>query len=202
MGRCRIRFLTIPGASATSMNTVSSESGCGIGPLIHGQMPHPLSDDTVFIDVALAPGFTVGVSASIYRIGEDLVECVVGGGHPADRARHAGRHRLQWKRQTFRSEPEPNATRRTEFGKTLENRADGAGNGMIGMKQDLAVLFSPNEAHRQSATQFAACRFVADAAVEPGADDMQLGFTHRALQSEQQAIIEQRRMIDTVGVTY
>jgi hypothetical protein len=39
------------------------------GPLIHGQMPRPLFDDTFFIDVAFVPGFAVGVSASIHRIG-------------------------------------------------------------------------------------------------------------------------------------
>jgi hypothetical protein len=39
------------------------------GPLIHGQMPRPLFDDTLFIDVAFVPGLAVGVSASIHRIG-------------------------------------------------------------------------------------------------------------------------------------
>ena len=45
------------------------------GPLIHGQMPNPFSDGAVFIDVAFVPGLAVGVSASIHRIGEDVVEC-------------------------------------------------------------------------------------------------------------------------------
>ena len=46
------------------------------GPLIHGQMPHPFPDGAVFIDVAFVAGLAVGVSASIHRIGQDVVECV------------------------------------------------------------------------------------------------------------------------------
>src|SRR5215472_6188107 len=41
------------------------------GPLINGQMTHPLPDDTLFIYVAFAPSLAVGVSASIHRIGKD-----------------------------------------------------------------------------------------------------------------------------------
>jgi len=53
----------------------------------------------------------------------------------------------------------------------------------------------------QTAAQFAARRFVANAAVQASANsanDVQLSFTHRALQTKQQAIIEQRWMIDSV----
>ena len=46
-------------------------------PLIHGQMLNAFSDSAVFIDVALVPGLAVRVSASIHRIGEDVVECGV-----------------------------------------------------------------------------------------------------------------------------
>ena len=141
-------------------------------PLIHGKMPNPFSDGAVFIDVAFVPGLAVGVSASIHRIGEDVVECGVSRRDPTDRTRHTGGRRLQRKRQTFGTEPEPDAARRAEFGKTFEDRADRAGDGFIGMKQDLAILFSPDEAHRQSAAQFAACGFVADASVQPGANDV------------------------------
>jgi hypothetical protein len=142
------------------------------GPLIDGQMTHPLPDDTLFIYVAFAPGLAVGVSASIHRIGEDLMECVIGRSDPADRARHTSRRRLQWKRQTFGAKPEPDPPRRTELGKTFEGRADGAGDRLIRMKEDFTILFSPNEADRQAVAQLSACGFVADAPVQPGANDM------------------------------
>src|SRR5438552_908515 len=142
------------------------------GPLIHGKMPNPFSDRTVLIDVAFVFGLAVSVSASIHRIGEDVVECGVSRSDPADRTRHTRRRRLKWKRQTLGAEPKPYAACRAEFGETLEDRADGAGDGFIGMKQDLTILFSPDEAHRQSATQFAASGFVTDASVQAGANDV------------------------------
>jgi hypothetical protein len=48
-------------------------------PLFHGQMPSPFPDSAVFIDVAFELGLSVRVSASIHRIGQNLVEGVVGG---------------------------------------------------------------------------------------------------------------------------
>src|SRR5215831_2432239 len=160
------------------------------GPLIQGQMPHPLSDDSLFIDVAFVPGLAVGVSASIHRIGEDLVECMIGGGNPADRAGQAGGRGLQWKRQAFGTEPEPHPACRAEFGEPFEYRADGAGYSRIGVEEDFAILFSPNEAHGQPAPQFSASGLVANTAVEAGADNVQLGFAHGAFQPQQQPVVE------------
>ena len=56
------------------------------GPLIDGKMTHPFPDGAVFIDVAFVPGLAVGVSASIHRIGQDVVDCGVSRSDPADRA--------------------------------------------------------------------------------------------------------------------
>ena len=57
------------------------------GPLLHGQMTNPFPDRTVFIDVAFVLSLTVGVSASIHRIGENVVEGGVSRSDPADRTR-------------------------------------------------------------------------------------------------------------------
>src|SRR5260370_33541990 len=59
-------------------------------PLIHRKMPNAFLDGAMFIHVAFVLGLAVGVSASIHRIGEDLMECMVGRSDPADRTRHAG----------------------------------------------------------------------------------------------------------------
>src|SRR5437868_3123233 len=101
------------------------------GPLLQGKMSNPFSDRAVLIDVALVAGLAVRISASIHRIGEDVMECGVSRSDPADRTRHTRRRRLKWKRQTFRAEPEPDAARRTEHGETCEERADGAGTRLI-----------------------------------------------------------------------
>ena len=51
------------------------------------------------------------------------------------------------------------------------------------------------------AAQLAACSLVPNAALETSPDDVQLGLTHGALEPEQQAIIEQRWVVQAVGVT-
>jgi hypothetical protein len=84
-----------------------------------------------------------------------------------------------------------------EVGKDI---VDGGDDGLVGVEADLAVGLAPNEADRQSSPEFAARRLVANAVVEAGPQHMQLGLAHGALESEQQAIIEERRMIDAVGV--
>ena len=57
------------------------------GPLIHGKMPNAFPDGAVFIDVAFILGLAVGVSASIHRVGEDVVKCGVSRDDPTDRTR-------------------------------------------------------------------------------------------------------------------
>src|SRR5437763_16021842 len=68
------------------------------------------------------------------------------------------------------------------------------------MEEDFPVLCSPAQAHRQAAAQFSARGLVADASIQAGPNDVELGFTHRALESQQQSIIEQRRMINAIVV--
>jgi hypothetical protein len=121
-------------------------------------MPDAFSDDAVFIDVAFVLRLAVGVSASIYRIGENVMERGVGGSNPLDGTGKSGRHDLQREQQAFRPEPEPHAARRAELRKAFEHGADGVGDGLVGMKQNFAVLFSPDEADGQTPAQLAAPR--------------------------------------------
>ena len=68
------------------------------------------------------------------------------------------------------------------------------------MEADLAVGLAPDKADRQPSAQLTARRLIANAAVEAGPQDMQLGFAHGALKPEQEAIVEEGGMIDAVGV--
>ena len=68
-----------------------------------------------------------------------------------------------------------------------------------GMQAHLAVAFAPDEPDRQSAAQLAACWLVADPAIEPRNEHVQLGLARRALQSEQQPVVERARVIEAVG---
>jgi hypothetical protein len=152
------------------------ETGMMLGdknsPLLDGKMTDPFLDRTLFIDIAFVLGFAVSISASIHRIGENMMDGRISRSDPADRTWLARGRLLQRQRQALRAEPEPHATRRTELGKTFEYGADGAGNGLVRMKQNFPILFSPKEAHRQAAAQFPTRRLVADAAVQPCANDM------------------------------
>src|SRR5262245_65322700 len=68
------------------------------------------------------------------------------------------------------------------------------------MKQNLAVGFTPHEAHGQDTPQLATCGLIANAAVETGTQHMQLRLAHRSFEAEQQTVVEQCRMIDAVGI--
>src|SRR5208282_1559575 len=84
--------------------------------------------------------------------------------------------------------------------RTLRRGAPTASGLVHGVETDLAIGFAPDKADRQSSAQFTARRLVANAAVEAGPQDMQLGFAHGALEPEQEAIVEEGGMIDAVGV--
>jgi len=107
---------------------------------------------------------------------------------------------LQWKLQALIAEPQPHAARRSGLCEAGEDGADHCNDGLVGMKQHLAVGLAPHEAHGQATPQLATCGLIANAAVETGAQHMQLGLAHRPLQPEQQTVVEQRWMIDAVGI--
>ena len=68
------------------------------------------------------------------------------------------------------------------------------------MEQYFAIFVSPDKPDRQSPAQLATSGFVADTTVQAGPQDMELGFTHGALEAEDQAIIELGGMIDPVVI--
>ena len=68
------------------------------------------------------------------------------------------------------------------------------------MEEDLAIFFAPDEAHGKAPPQFAARCLVANATQQAGAQHVQFGLAHRALETEQQTVIEHGRMIEAVGI--
>ena len=168
------------------------------GPLGHGQMTSSSSKGSLFIDITLMTRLSVGVSASTYQIGEHVMDGSVGRGDPTDLAFHVG-----WKREgkALGAEPMPDLTDRTQFGEFREDGAKGADNGLVGMKTNFTILFSPNEAHGQAAALFAACGLIADSTIESGAQDVQFRLRHGAFQSQHQAIVKKRRMVETVAIS-
>ena len=117
--------------------------------------------------------------------------------NPANRAVHVS---AQWEAKAFGAKPEPDLARRSQLCEFCEHGTNGADHGRVGIEAHFAVPFAPHKAHGQTAAQFTACCLVADAAIQPCAQDMKFRFRHGAFQSEDQSIVESCGMIDSVAV--
>ena len=171
-------------------------------PLVLGQPTLAGAQDAVFADVAFAAGAPEGVGAGVGGVGEHVVHGMVGGLDPGEFTAVAGdvADGLQRQLQALVAQPQPHATHRAGLGETFEDRGEHADNGLVGVQQDLAVGLAPDQPDGQAAAQLAAGGLVADAAVEAGAQGVQLSFADCALEAEEDAVVERPRMVDTVGV--
>jgi hypothetical protein len=89
--------------------------------------------------------------------------------------------------------------RRTKPPPQHEHALDRMAHLLVRAQHDPAVLIAI-EPDRQRQAQFAALGLVAQPAVQPRPDQVQLGLGHRALQPEQQPVVELARRIDAVAV--
>src|SRR5215472_5330995 len=99
----------------------------------------------LLIHVTFPTTFSIGVSASIHRTGERVVDGRVRRGRPTDLAICAG---SCGEGKILGAEPEPDLARRSQFRELREHGADAAGHRFIRMKADFAICFSPYKAHR------------------------------------------------------
>jgi hypothetical protein len=166
-------------------------------PFCLGQATHPLTRLAVLIDVALAAGLPERVRARVDGVLEHAVDLVVGRHDPLDLGVAEAAHR---KLHPLAAHPQPHLADGPELGEALEDRRDRAADRFVGVDQDLAVLLTPDQPDRQAAAQLATCGLVADPALKAGAQDVQLGLAHRALQPEQQPVVERAGVIEPVAV--
>src|SRR5204863_5639686 len=113
----------------------------------------------------------VNVGACINGAGENVVNGRVGRCAPAN---FAAVGVLRGKRQAFAAQPQPDTAHRPELGEARKDTAYRPGDCLIGMQQYLPILLTPNEARGQATPQLTSSRFVANAAFEACADDVQL----------------------------
>src|ERR1019366_8865816 len=71
---------------------------------------------------------------------------------------------------------------------------------LIGVEEHLAVPLPPYEPDRKAPAGLTSCRLVADPALEPGTEHVQLGFAHRPLHAQREPVVEARRVIEPVRV--
>ena len=133
-------------------------------------------------------------------MGQHVVHRVVGRLGPDDVGSADVGAWLQRELQALITQPQPGTPHRAADREPVEDRGDDAGDGLVGMQQDLPVALAPDQADGQAAAQLAAGGLVPDPAVQAGPQDMQLGLGHGALHAQQQPVVEQRRMVDAVGV--
>src|ERR1700756_337962 len=160
-------------------------------------MPYALAAHSSRIECRLLAGFAIGVGAGIDGVGEHVVDSGIARVDPTNPAALV---HLQRKGELLRAEPEPDATRGACLAESCKNVADGSHDRLIRVKANLAIGLAPDEANRQATTQLAARSLVADASVKTSAQHMQFGLAHSALEPEQEPVVEQRRMIDAVGI--
>jgi|SRR5215831_10862722 len=167
------------------------------GPLRLRQLADALLARSGRIERDLMAALAISVSARVDGIRQHMINRNVARVDPAHFSSGAG---PQGQQQSLAAEPEPDATYRSEFGETREDRADHTADGFVRMETNLAVLVTPHEADREPAAQLATRGLVANAAEQACAQHMQLRLTHRALEAKQQSIVEHGRVIDAVGV--
>ena len=69
-----------------------------------------------------------------------------------------------------------------------------------GWKRDFTVIVAPNEPDRQAAPECTARRLAAPSAIQARPQYVQLRFAHCPFQPQQQAVVEQRRMIKAISI--
>src|SRR5215207_194845 len=158
---------------------------------------HPLARLPVLVDVPLAAGLAERVCAGIDGALEHAMDLVVGRRGPLDLAVSEAAHR---ELHPLAAHPQPHLADRAELDEPVEDGGDRAAHGLVGIEQDLALLLAPHQPDRQRLAQLPAGGLVADPALKPGAQHVQLGLAHRALQAEQQPVVERPGVIQPVGV--
>lgn len=103
------------------------------------------------------------------------------------------------KEQTLLPEVPDGGAHRSGARESLEEQTDTLLDLFVGVQHHPPIRVV-DQAHRQRAAQLAAPRLVEDAAAQTGSQHVQLRLTHRALETQQQAVVEVGRVVDTVLV--
>src|SRR5207249_5608574 len=118
---------------------------------------------------------------------------------PEDLALGRSRPRAPRKGEPLRAEGLHRRGGRAGAPEGREEEADGLLDLLVGV-EDHAVVRVVAEADGQRRLELAAARLVEDAAPQPRPEDMQLRLTHRALEAEQEPVVEVRRIVDAILV--
>ena len=165
-------------------------------PLLAGHLACARDDAALRVEALLGPPAAEHECAGIGRIGEKVVDRRITRRRPGDPAGPARPTREQQVVAVQRQHDLPSGP---ELVKAPEHRGDGLSDRLVRIEHDAVVLVI-DKPDRNALAEFALGRLVAQAGSQAVADEVQLGFRHRALQAEHEAIVEVRRVIDAVPV--
>ena len=166
------------------------------GPLLQRQLDGPDFDLAALVDALVGASSAEHERACIRRVGQQVVHGAIAGAGPAHPplTDPAPRQLL-----ALRDELGDDLARGPQPPPQHEHPLDRVAHLLIGAQDNAPVLVAI-QPHREARAQLAAGSLVAQPAVQPGADEVKLGLRHRALQPEQQPVVEVGRRIDAVGV--
>lgn len=165
-------------------------------PLLERQIDRPPAHPSLFVEELLLAGAAEHERARIRRVGQERVHRPIGRGRPPHPPRADGASRQPLPLITENGD---DLTRRAVPPPQLEDAADRVADLLVGCQHDPAVLVTV-QPDRKAQLELAALRLVAKPAIQPGADQMQLRFGHRALQPQQQPVVEVPRRVNPVLV--
>ena len=150
----------------------------------------------VGVDALLAALATEHERAGIRRVGQEVVHRAIARARPADPPLPDGPARQLL---ALGDQLHHDLARRPQPPPQHEDALDRVPHLLVRAQHDPVVVVAI-QPDRQREAQLAARGLVAQPAVQPRADQVQLGLGHRALQAEQQPVVEVRRRVDAVGV--
>jgi len=165
-------------------------------PLLHRDLESPDAQLAVGVDALLLTVAAEHERAGIHRIGQQLVDRAIARTNPpnAPLTNRPPRQPL-----TVADQLPDDLACRTSPPPQLKHTLDRVTDLLVGAQDDTVALVAIKP-DRQMHHQLAARSLVAQPSVQPRADQVQLGLRHRALQPQQQPVVEIARRIDPIGI--
>ena len=148
------------------------------------------------VEAFLGAGAAEHERPGIGRVGQEVVHRRIGRRRPLHPS-GAGRPARQ--QQPVAAQRQQHLPASAQFGEAAEHRRDRLHHRLVGSDHHRAVLVVV-EPDRQRLPQLPSRGLVPQPGGQPGADQVQLGLAHRALQAEHQPVVEIGRVVDAVGV--
>ena len=168
------------------------------GPLRLRQLAHPLPARTAAIERDLTAALAIGIGARIHRICQHMIDGDIAGVDPTDAAAVVG---LERKRQTLAAQPQPDAADRSELQRIVANTVriavQTASSGWNRTSPSSSPQTKPTGRPRRSSPRAALLRIPPLRRARRTCNSASLMVP---LRPSSKSIVEQRRMIDAVGI--